>query len=272
MDLVERLLAGDAVSPQFQAALDHTEPHQVAEVLGLARHCDPAVRRALSLALPLLPQAEDQPMDEVLRTVIELSRDADDRVRDYACMALGTQWRPVDTPELRSALADRLDDPDRDARHEALVGLAYRGDPRALPRVRAALSRPDRDLYQLELIAAGALADPTLHDLLSQHQDGWDGDTARIAEAARRLSDPAGPGEDLLAGVADLYRRRSRNQPDGDAIVGWQILNAMLDLVPSRARAYFDAILAHLAGDPAAEQELRRNSALAQMATDGSAP
>jgi hypothetical protein len=47
-------------------------------------------------------------------------------VRDYACLALGTQWREVDSPELRSALADRLDDPDRDTGHEALLGLAYR--------------------------------------------------------------------------------------------------------------------------------------------------
>ena len=106
------------------------------------------------------------------------------------------------------------------------------------------------------------------HDLLLGHQDGWDDDTARIAEAALRLSDPAGPGDDLLVAVAELHRRHSRGRPDGDVIAARPVLDQRLALVPARAHEFFDAILDRLAGDEAAEQELRHHSALAQLAAD----
>lgn len=109
----------------------------------------------------------------MVAVAIGLTLDTDRVVRDHACLALAVQWREVDTPERRDALAARLDDIDRDARSEALVGLAYCHDPRARPRVRAALSRPSGDVWRLEIVAAGALSDPTLHELVQRHQDGW---------------------------------------------------------------------------------------------------
>lgn len=113
---------------------------------------------------------------------------------------MGTQWRTVDTVEVREALAARVDDDNPETQSEALLGLAYRRDPRALPYVRAALSRPNGKMWRLELIVAGALSDPALHDLVLQHQKGWDDDEAPmpIADRVRRLTDPAGPGDDVL--------------------------------------------------------------------------
>ncbi|MFJ9313567.1 hypothetical protein ACIRN4_05185 [Pimelobacter simplex] len=138
-------------------------------------------------------------------------------MRGYPCFVLGQQWQEVDTSELREALAARLDDIDRDARSEALLGLAYRRDPRALPRVRDALSRPRGYLWRLEMVAAAALGDPQLHDLVLRHRDGWESEAdARDADVACRLTDPARPGDDVLDGVARLYRRRAHGLPDGD--------------------------------------------------------
>ncbi|GAA3672156.1 hypothetical protein GCM10022237_34780 [Nocardioides ginsengisoli] len=197
-----------------------------------------------------------------------LTVDADPRVRDAACFALGEQWREIDTPELREALAARLDDIDRDTRSEALLGLAYRRDPRALPRVRAALSRPSGDLWRLELVAAAALGDPQLHELVLEHRDGWDEEDDRTAEVACRLTDPAGPGGDVIDGVARLYRRRAHGRPDGDAFARWRLMDEMLDIAPHRAPEFLGLVLERLADDEAAERELRERSALAQLAAN----
>jgi hypothetical protein len=203
----------------------------------------------------------------MVAVAIGLTLDRDKGVRDYACFALAQQWREVDTPALRNALAARLDDLDRDTRSEALVGLAYRRDPRALPRLHEALSRPSGNLWRLEMVAAGALSDPRLHDLAQRHQDGWTtAEDDRTADAVRRLTDPAGPGTDLLDGMAEFCRRRAHGRPDGNALCAWHLMAEMLDIAPHRAREFFDGVLARVAGDDAAERELREHSALGQLA------
>jgi hypothetical protein len=119
----------------------------------------------------------------------------------------------------------------------------------------------------LELVAAGATSDPQLHDLVLQHQDGWDeGKNSGTADAARRLTDPKGPGRDVVHGVAELYRRRAHGLPDGDALWGWEVMNMMLDIAPDRARGFLWAVLAALDNDPDAIDEVTERSALAVLA------
>ncbi|MBD5785487.1 HEAT repeat domain-containing protein [Cellulosimicrobium terreum] len=223
------------------------------------------------MQLPILTHG-GPPTSEMVDAAVRLTTDPVTRVRDYACFVLGSQFREVDTPGLRDALAARLDDADRATRCEALVGLAYRCDPRALPRVRKALTRRSGDVWQLELVAAGALGDPSLHPLVAPHRTGWDDEVADgQADAAYRLTDPDGPGGDLLDGVADLSRRRGHGVPDGDALDSWRLMVVLLDIAPYRAPELLDAVAARLVGDEPALRELRESSVLAQLADEARA-
>ncbi len=235
MGVAELLLAGKAGTAEFDAAVESADASDIAAFLALADHPDEDVRRVVARTLPFLTHGHE-PTAEMVAVAIGLTLDTDKDVRDWACFALAEQWREVHTPALREALAARLDDLDRDTRAEALVGLAYRRDPRALPRVRDALSRPSGALWRLELIAAGALSDPHLHDLVRRHEEGWaDPKDERTADVVRRLTDPAGPGADLFDGVADLCRRRAHSRADGSALDAWRLMDEMPTIAPHRA-------------------------------------
>lgn len=94
-----------------------------------------------------------------IQTLIELSRDEDKETRDWATFGLGT-FIDADTPEIRNALAARLDDSCEETANEALVGLARRRDPRALEPLQDALSVEEPDAIHIE--AAMAMGDPAL--------------------------------------------------------------------------------------------------------------
>jgi hypothetical protein len=160
---------------------------------------------------------------------------------------------------------------DRDTRCEALVGLEFRGDARVLVRVRDALSRPSGDVWRLELVAAGALSDPQLYELVLAHQAGWgDVDAAHTADVVRRLTDPAGLGAAIFDGVAELYRRRAHGRPDGTALAAWHLMDEMLDIAPQWAEEFFLAVLERLAGDEDAVAEVRDRSGLGRLVGEAS--
>jgi methionyl-tRNA formyltransferase len=101
------------------------EPHGTEWLLRLHRHPDASVRDAVADALA----GRDDP--RALEALISLSADPDARIRDLATFALGA-LAPADTPALRAALAERLDDDDPETAAEAMHGLALRGDERAV--------------------------------------------------------------------------------------------------------------------------------------------
>ena len=101
----------------------------------LAQAGDPRPRLREGVAFALGGRAGAAP----LRALIALSADAAAGVRDWATFALGT-LAPQDTPELRDALAARLDDADPDTRLEAIHGLVVRGDERGREPARALLA------------------------------------------------------------------------------------------------------------------------------------
>ena len=170
--------------PVLVAACDDTEPavldsaitalghvadsRGLAAVLAHAAHPDGMVRFAVAAALPLV--AGDPPAGEAVAVLAQLSADPDPEVRDWATFGLGSQLG-ADTALVREALAARLHDPEGDSAGEALLGLALRCDPRALP---ALLSWLEDSPGNLIIEAAAALGSPAALPALQQLKlDGW---------------------------------------------------------------------------------------------------
>jgi HEAT repeat protein len=145
-------------------ALGHLwEPAGVREVLRFSHHSDENVRYAVACALPR--GLGNEP--EVIDTLLQLMRDSDSDVRDWATFGLGTQ-SDADSPVIRDALFDRLQDEDEDTRSEAAAGLAKRKDLRVLPIV---IEELERDEYGVLYEEAASY----LLDLDVVKPEGWDG-------------------------------------------------------------------------------------------------
>ena len=143
----------------------------VAPLARLRAHADPEVRHAV--AFGLLNRAEPAALD----VLIELSADPEPEVRDWAAYGLG-RGTDADGDRLRGALVARLTDPDHDARAEAIVGLARRNDPRAVPALLDALAGPwpgsDPYLIEQALYALAATTDDArLCGHVAAHRDDW---------------------------------------------------------------------------------------------------
>jgi HEAT repeat protein len=111
-------------------ALSHlgTEP-AVAALVGLRNHSHPDVRQAIACCTEMRERPETAPI------LIQLMEDENEEVRDWATFAVGEfallengEWRYLDSPEIRAALHQRLEDIYEDARREAIWGLARRRD------------------------------------------------------------------------------------------------------------------------------------------------
>lgn len=163
-------------------------------LLSFAGDPAPGVRRAVAMSVPGMPYAAP-PTERALDALLTLSSDTDPRVRDWATFGLGSQWSQ-DSPAIRASLRARLDDEDPDTAAEALLGLARRGDPAALGRVRAQIEERDRLIGLVALEAAAELADPVLLPALEDLARAWDGDEDEHTEAvafAMARCDPEGP-------------------------------------------------------------------------------
>jgi len=133
--------------------------------------------------------------------MIELSRDVDDDVRDWATFylaGLNESGTPeitfIDTPEIREVLWDRVSDSYADARMEAFVGLAYRKDPRIVEPLLEELAGDSVAMLAIE--AAGELGDPRLLPALLELKDWWPGDSKWDAELLdKAIASCSGNGE-----------------------------------------------------------------------------
>ena len=116
------------------AALGHLEDvRAVPWIAQFHSHPSGEIRFSVACALGAYP-------NEALsvEALLQLMRDEDQEVRDWATFGLGVQG-DQDSEEIREALVCRLDDSCQEAREEAIAGLAKRHDPRALPHLLAAL-------------------------------------------------------------------------------------------------------------------------------------
>jgi HEAT repeat protein len=167
----------------------------------LSKESDPEVLQSIAhafghlndaRAIPLLAPLLEHPNEDVrygvvhgmsrhedqaaITALIQLSRDDDSDVRDWATFGLGQMIR-LDTPEIRDALFARCKDPDDDTRGEALVGLASRKDPRVLGPLMDELSSETVGLLAVE--AAEELGDSRLAPVLLALKEAWAGDDDR---------------------------------------------------------------------------------------------
>lgn len=157
--LIEMLGDGDeAVIEAAIHALGQRQDAQAIDPLSrVAQHPAPNVRWAVATALEDL--IADERAEKVLLT---LMRDDDTSVRDRATFAVGS-LSDHDTPRIRAALAERLNDDDRSVANEAALGLARRRDARAIPYLAVTFESADGELEE----AVDEITSPDmLHDLL----------------------------------------------------------------------------------------------------------
>ena len=124
-------------------ALGHLRAGAATDLAVFAHHASARVRRAVAHALGGRDDAA------ALNALTLLTADAETDVRDWATFGLGSLCQG-DTPEVRDALAARLEDEDDEVRGEALVGLARRRDPRAVAVITAELHAADVSSFALE--------------------------------------------------------------------------------------------------------------------------
>jgi HEAT repeat protein len=169
--ILERLLQDPSIGAVRAAliALGHLRVGDLSLIAGYASHPDAHVREAVVHAL--------LPRDELpaQRLLIELSADSAEAVRDWATFGLGTCCLS-DSPEIRTALVERLEDTDDQTRGEAIFGLAKRKDPRALPAIARELARDE--VSGLAIEAAEKMPDqrflPALEALLRSSPEDED--------------------------------------------------------------------------------------------------
>jgi HEAT repeat protein len=146
----------------------------ISQITRFSDHSDPAVRHAVVLAFA---SAE---CPDAITSLVRLSRDVDDNVRDWATFTLGTLFE-TDTSQIRDALFDRIADHHDDTRCEALLGLARRKDSRVVEALKTELVS-DR-VGTLAVEAAEAIASAELHQHLVNLQRWWDVDSQLLARA-----------------------------------------------------------------------------------------
>ncbi len=171
LEVLEKEEDADALQAILIALSHLRAPEAIVHASRSRAHPDPGVRHGVVFALT----GHDDPL--ATQGLIELSHDADAHNRDWATFGLGTQI-DLDTPAIREALVERLDDVDAATRCEAIVGLARRSDDRLVP----ALSRELSTDYDEDLAAetVGILSVEELYPFLAAFPERWN---ARLAAA-----------------------------------------------------------------------------------------
>ncbi|MGJ6962794.1 HEAT repeat domain-containing protein [Streptosporangium sp. G11] len=143
-------------------------------LLRFAGDLDPDVRWQVAYGIPA---GIDPLPEDAVQVLLKLMHDPDAQVRDWATMALGSRG-DNDSPEIRDAFVERLQDPEADTAGEAAVALAVRRDLRILPTLKRVLATPN--VGNLYVEAAAELGDPQLLPLLQKLKaDGWQDDEPR---------------------------------------------------------------------------------------------
>lgn len=151
-------------------ALGHNrDPRVIEPLLRLKNHPHEDVRYGVTYGL----LTYEEPC--AVTALIELSQDVDEDVRDWATFGLGQQL-DLDTPEIRDALYNRINDPHTDTQDEALMGLARRKDPRVLEPIIQLLTTDTDTLTSFAMEMAFEVAHTSLCPALLKLQVEWAND------------------------------------------------------------------------------------------------
>jgi HEAT repeat protein len=164
-------------------ALGHLgDPKAIKPLAGMSEHPSAAVR--YGVAFGLCGHASKQ----AVKVLIDLSSDPYAFVRNWATFGLAQQI-DLDTPTIREALLQRLDDEDDDTRAEALMGLAIRGDERVTEPLIRELARDDAP--DLAIQAAEKMANQRLYPALLALSQDWASSDEALASAIDACRPPA---------------------------------------------------------------------------------
>lgn len=167
-------------------------------VLRFADHPDASVRLAVvQNGVHGLNGTEGETAVSVV--LIRLTDDASGDVRNWATFGLGSILE-LDTPEVRDAFVRRLEDPHDETRGEALVGLARRGDERALAPTLGELEGDAVGVLAVQ--SAAFLGNDSLLSTLQELRSWWDVDPELIETATTRC-DPTHADHQLTAEEVD---------------------------------------------------------------------
>jgi hypothetical protein len=161
------------------AALHHaSDPVALSTLVALAGHANSTIRLEVAIALPA--NLAESANDNGVAALMALGADPDAEVRNWATFGVA-RCLDADGTDIRTALWDRVTDPDGDVREEAICGLARRRAPGARRLVA-------------DLLAAGGVHDWAFeaavwigHGSLLPLLDPYPPDKT---ERARRLCDP----------------------------------------------------------------------------------
>ena len=114
----------DVISASIVALAHRGDEIAVNHIVKLKNHPDDSIRESVAYALGVI--GGESP--NAIESLIQLSRDKNNDVRNWATFGIGTQLEK-DSTEIRQALANRLNDEDSEIRGEAIVGLVKRKYP-----------------------------------------------------------------------------------------------------------------------------------------------
>lgn len=151
----------------------------------MLRHADsqdPNVRLAIARNVASL---RGKPLDSrVDETLIALTRDGDEEVRNWATFGLAQAVDLPESPAIVEALLERLEDPHAETRNEAILGLARRGKEAVVDAVVAELE--DGAPWSHSVEAAGLIGAATFLPLLQNLRSCWETNLDLLEKAIRR--------------------------------------------------------------------------------------
>lgn len=138
-------------------------------LISLSQHPSEDIRWRVAWGLPSPDSCDPNLGRQIIDTLMRLLVDPEPRVRDWATFSLS--MTEEDSPQLREALLERMQDTDFNTRSEAAIGLAKRKEPLGVNLLVECLKS---DLVgELYVEAAETYADPRLKPALLSLRKWW---------------------------------------------------------------------------------------------------